>query len=103
MVWKGGLEAVGRARIGTNSLDAEAHDRCLLRQPPGELYRYSRRVRPSHSVIRTFEPGEDWFWNYTKDEAFEGPPLAPPEHHPLDQPVPGPAGRVPRDWQRYLH
>jgi hypothetical protein len=24
-------------------------------------------------------------------------------HHPLDQPVPGPTGRVPRDWQRHLH
>jgi hypothetical protein len=33
----------------------------------------------------------------------EGPPLAEPEHHPLDQPVPGPAGRVPRDWRSHLH
>jgi len=51
-----------------------------------------------HPVIRTFEPDEDWFYDYTADEYAEGPELAPPAHHPLDQPVPGPAGRVPTDW-----
>jgi hypothetical protein len=54
-------------------------------------------------VIRSFEPGEDWFWDYATEKFYEGPPLAPPEHHPLQQPVPGPEGRVPRDWQQHLH
>lgn len=57
-----------------------------------------------HPLIRSFEPGEQWFWNFDTSEAFEsGPALAPPEHHPLDQPTPGPAGRVPTDWRIYLH
>jgi hypothetical protein len=57
-----------------------------------------------HPVIRSFEPGESWFWDYRTDQLSEsGPELALPEHHPLDQPVPGPAGRVPPDWQRYIH
>jgi hypothetical protein len=56
-----------------------------------------------HPVVRSFEPGETWFWNYATEEFADGPELAPPDHHPLDQPVPGPAGRVPRDWQRLLH
>jgi hypothetical protein len=56
-----------------------------------------------HIVIRSFEPGEDWFWDYSTEQFVEGPPLAPPQHHPLDQPVPGPAGHVPRDWQMHLH
>lgn len=56
-----------------------------------------------HSVLRTFEPGEDWFWDYTSNEAMEGPTLAPPQHHPLSQPTPGPAGRVPRDWDSHLN
>jgi Zn-finger in ubiquitin-hydrolases and other protein len=56
-----------------------------------------------HPLIRSFEPGESWFWSYPDEEFYNGPELAPPEHHPLDQPVPGPAGRVPRDWQRHLH
>ena len=56
-----------------------------------------------HPVIRSYEPGEDWFWSYADSSVFEGPRLAPPEAHPLDQPVPGPAGRVPADWQDHLH
>ena len=56
-----------------------------------------------HPLIRSFEPGEDWFWSYPEETFYDGPPLAPPQHHPLDQPVPGPAGRVPADWMRHLH
>jgi hypothetical protein len=55
-----------------------------------------------HPVIRSFEPREDWFWNYRTNQYIEGPRLAPPEHHPLDQPVPGPDGRVPANWQGVL-
>jgi ubiquitin-hydrolase Zn-finger-containing protein len=55
-----------------------------------------------HPVIRSFEPGEDWFWNYQTEEFAEGPRLAPPEHHPLDQPVPGPSGMVPANWEELL-
>jgi len=55
-----------------------------------------------HPVIRSFEPGEDWFWDYRSDTFLNGPQLAPPLHHPLDQPVPGPTGRVPADWQELL-
>jgi hypothetical protein len=55
-----------------------------------------------HPIIRSFEPGEDWFWSYTTESACEGLPLAPPEHHPRNQPVPGPAGRVPPDWESRL-
>jgi hypothetical protein len=57
-----------------------------------------------HAVVQSFEPGEDWFWDYdTRQYVDDGPKLAPPRHHPPDQPVPGPRGRVPRDWQRHLH
>jgi hypothetical protein len=55
-------------------------------------------------VIRSFEPGEAWFWSYQTEQFYDdGPALASPDHHPLDQPVPGPAGRVPPDWQAHLH
>lgn len=57
-----------------------------------------------HPIIRSFEPGEDWFYDYRNNDFYEdGPELARPEHHPLDQPVPGPRGRVPADWQSHLH
>jgi Zn-finger in ubiquitin-hydrolases and other protein len=57
----------------------------------------------THPIIRSFEPGEDWFWNYATEQFVDGPPLVDPNHHPVHQTTPGPADRVPRDWQRHLH
>ena len=57
----------------------------------------------SHPVVQSFEPGETWFWDYRSEEMLEGPDLAPPHHHPEDQPVPGPAGAVPTDWMQHIH
>ena len=56
-----------------------------------------------HPVVQSFEPGEGWFYHYETDEVAEGPALAPPHHHPLDQPAPGPDGSVPPDWELHLH
>jgi hypothetical protein len=53
--------------------------------------------------VRSFEPGEAWFWDYVSQRYAEGPALAAPEHHPLDQTVPGPEDRIPQDWQERLH
>jgi hypothetical protein len=55
-----------------------------------------------HPVIRSFEPGESWFYNYDTLETFDGPELADPQHYPLTQSCPGPAARVPSDWQSLL-
>lgn len=56
-----------------------------------------------HPIVRSFEPGESWFWNYVTREFSRGPELARPQSRPAEQPAPGPAGRVPADWQRHLH
>jgi hypothetical protein len=56
-----------------------------------------------HPTITSFEAGEQWFYDYRTGEFFAGPKLPPPHSHPLDQPVPGPAGRVPANWQTLLH
>jgi hypothetical protein len=56
-----------------------------------------------HRVIASFEPDEEWFWDYVAQDEVYGPALAPPAHHPLDQPTPGPAGKVPMDWEMHLH
>jgi hypothetical protein len=60
-------------------------------------------MQTGHTVIRSFEPDEDRLWDFTTNEFHDGPMLAGPECHPVSQPVPGPEGRVPRDWQRHLH
>ncbi|MGI9155465.1 MAG: hypothetical protein ACR2FG_02330 [Marmoricola sp.] len=44
----------------------------------------------------------DWFFDYDTEKVGRGPKLAPPSAHPVDQSVPGPAERVPADWQDHL-
>lgn len=55
-----------------------------------------------HPIIRSFEPDESWFWSFETGAEISGEPLAPPQCHPEDQPVPGPTGRVPANWQSLL-
>jgi hypothetical protein len=55
-----------------------------------------------HPVIRSYEPGETWFWDFSTESDVEGPELARPLAHPVDQPTPGPRGRVPADWMNQL-
>lgn len=55
-----------------------------------------------HRVMRSFEPGEEWFWDFGADDWAQGPHLAPPDSHPSTQSVPGPAERVPANWRALL-
>ena len=77
------------------------HIGCCDASPSQHAQRHARDA--GHRFIQSFEPGEDWFWDYVSEQYYDGPALAEPRHHPIDQPVPGPAGRVPRDWMRELH
>lgn len=56
-----------------------------------------------HRYMQSFEPGEDWFYDFTTQDMGDGPELAEPTSHPVSQPTPGPAGHVPPDWQDRLH
>lgn len=70
---------------------------------PGQHASHHARAA-GHPVIRSFEPGESWYWDFrTEDYAKDAPELAPPAARPADQPVPGPAGRVPADWRDRLN
>ena len=56
-----------------------------------------------HAVMRSFEPDEEWFWDFQLAVPAAPVPLPPPLHRPVDQPSPGPEGRVPPDWRRRLN
>ena len=56
----------------------------------------------AHRYIQSFEPGEFWFWDYQEETYLNGPRLAPPTSRPESQTSPGPADRVPADWQQIL-
>ena len=55
-----------------------------------------------HPLMQSFEPGEDWFWDYSAEELVDGPELALPRSRPEGQSAPGPRGRVPADWRTQL-
>ncbi len=69
---------------------------------PGE-HASQHAASAGHPYVQSFEPGEDWFWDYPHEQYAEGPRLPDPQSHPISQPAPGPAGRVPADWQQRLH
>ncbi|MPZ73328.1 MAG: hypothetical protein GEU74_08875 [Nitriliruptorales bacterium] len=77
------------------------HVGCCNSSPSQHARRHAAET--GHTVVASFEPGEIWFYDFDTDGFLDGPELEPPHHHPLDQPVPGPAGRVPSDWIRRLH
>lgn len=56
-----------------------------------------------HPIMQSFEPGENWFWDYRSENLIRGERLAPPDSHPEDQPAPGPEGKVPDNWQSLLN
>lgn len=77
------------------------HIGCCDSSPSQHASRHAAEV--GHAIARSYEPGEDWFWDYARQEDVAGPELAPPNARPEEQPSPGPAGRVPLDWQDHLH
>jgi hypothetical protein len=78
------------------------HIGCCDTSPSQHATKHAKET--GHPVIRSFEPGEEWFWSYPEEDFYEtGPVLADPICHPNDQPVPGPAGRVPPDWRTHLN
>jgi hypothetical protein len=70
---------------------------------PQASRKWKHNAATHHPIITSFEPGERWFYDYRSGEFFAGPALPAPHSHPLDQPTPGPAGRVPANWQTLLH
>jgi hypothetical protein len=56
-----------------------------------------------HPLVQSFEPGEDWFYDYRDASMLEGPTLAPPTSRPDDQPVPAPRDVLPENWRDLIH
>jgi hypothetical protein len=77
------------------------HIGCCDTSPSQHATAHARQSE--HPIVQSFEPGEDWFWNYATEEFYEGPALVGPTERPADQPTPGPNGAVPGDWRVHLH
>jgi Zn-finger in ubiquitin-hydrolases and other protein len=77
------------------------HVGCCDTSPSQHATAHSKAT--GHTIIQSYEPGESWFWNYQTEDYYDGPELADPQSHPVEQTVPGPFDRVPADWQRHIH
>lgn len=77
------------------------HVGCCDTSPSQHATAHARTT--DHPVIQSFEPGESWFYDYRDQQMHDGPELAAPISRPGDQPVPGPKGRVPGNWQELIH
>ena len=67
------------------------HVGCCDNSPEQHATNHHRET--GHSTIQSFEPGENWFYDYGSEEFFEGPTLALPDSHPADRA--SPARRAP--------
>jgi hypothetical protein len=56
-----------------------------------------------HPIAASFEPLQNWFYDYEKRKIVRGRKLSPPKSHPESQSVPGPEGKVPSNWEKLLH
>ena len=59
-----------------------------------------------HPFIRSFEPGEDWFYSYETKECTTAPSSRRRSIIRLTSPVPGPEGaalHLPCDWRLHVH
>jgi hypothetical protein len=56
-----------------------------------------------HPVVASFEPLQTWFYDYEKNKIVRGMKLALPRWHPESQPVPGPEGKIPSNWEELLN
>lgn len=77
------------------------HIGCCDSSPSQHASKHAQEA--GHPIAASFEPGEDWFWNYQTSNEVEGAKLIPPHAHLPSQAVPGPVGKVPRDWQSQLN
>jgi Zn-finger in ubiquitin-hydrolases and other protein len=77
------------------------HVGCCDSSPEQHASRHAART--GHPIVQSFEPGESWFWDYQREDYYDGPVLADPQSRPDAQSVPGPAERVPADWRSKVH
>ena len=94
-------DAVGGWWVHLRRCAGCGHIGCCDSSPAQHASRHAAEA--GHSIIQSFEPDEDWFWDYGSSQYAEGPRLQDPQSHPIDQPVPGPLGRVPDDWMNKVH
>lgn len=94
-------EAAGGWWVHLRRCGACGHVGCCDTSPAQHATQHATET--GHRFVQSFEPGEDWFFDYQTREFAEGPELMAPTSRPDDQSVPGPSGRVPANWAELIH
>ena len=94
-------EAAGGWWVHLRRCAACGHVGCCDTSP--EQHATAHWKATGHRYMRSFEPGEDWWWDYETNDYASGPELAPPVSRPSEWPVPAPTDRVPEDWRSLIH
>lgn len=77
------------------------HIGCCDSSPEQHASKHYRET--GHPIMQSFEPGEEWFWDFSTGQAVMGPALATPHSHPRNQGAPAPEDLVPPNWTELLH
>lgn len=77
------------------------HIGCCDSSPNQHALKHARIA--GHPVVASFEPLQNWFFDYEKRTVFRGHKLLPPDSHPDCQSAPGPKNRVPENWEELLN
>jgi hypothetical protein len=93
-------EATGGWWVHLRRCTACGHIGCCDSSPSGHARIHAGET--GHSIVRSYEPGESWFWDFGTEQYYDGPDLVDPLAHPEDQTAPGPAERVPADWRNHV-
>ena len=94
-------EAAGGWWVHLRRCAACGHVGCCDTSPEQHATRHANET--GHRFMQSYEPGEEWFFDYVTEEVAQGPQLAEPTSHPEDQTVPGPRDRVPANWADLIH
>jgi Zn-finger in ubiquitin-hydrolases and other protein len=70
---------------------------CCDSSPHQHAMKHARSA--GHPIVASFEPLQNWFYDYEKGKIVRGMKLLPPRSHPELQTVPGPPGKVPANWR----
>lgn len=78
-----GCLALGQWRLHLQRCAKCGHIGCCDTSP--HQHAAAHFCETGHLIRTSFEPGEDWFWNYRTRDGFYGPKLAPPRSRPTEQ------------------
>ncbi len=88
--------------VGAPAAVRPVRTRRLLRHL-SDAARHPAHVETGHPVVQSFEPGEDWFWDYVLETPSPDLGSPTPSTTPSPRTSPAPRTGFREDWQKYVN